>query len=115
MVRRTADLVFRKAKVAVFVDGCFWHGCPEHHAHPKVNAEYWKTKITRNKARDKETTLELRKAGWIVLRFWSHVAPERAAAQILAAVRPDHTHVIRSLSTTEFKSKKRSVKDFDAF
>jgi DNA mismatch endonuclease, patch repair protein len=89
--RRTADLVFRKAKVAVFVDGCFWHGCPEHHAHPKVNGEYWKNKIMRNKARDEETTLELRKAGWIVLRFWSHVAPERAAAQILAAVRSNRS------------------------
>jgi DNA mismatch endonuclease, patch repair protein len=113
--RRTADLIFRKAKVAVFVDGCFWHGCPEHHVHPRVNAEYWTNKIMRNQARDNETTLELRNAGWIVLRFWSHVAPERAAAQILAAVRPDRTHVIRSFSTTEFKSKKRSVKDFDAF
>jgi DNA mismatch endonuclease (patch repair protein) len=89
--RRTADIVFRNARVAVFVDGCFWHGCPEHHVHPKVNAEYWKTKITRNKTRDEETNLELRKAGWTVLRFWSHVTPEHAAAQILAAVRPNRT------------------------
>jgi DNA mismatch endonuclease (patch repair protein) len=87
LARRTADIVFRKARVAVFVDGCFWHGCPEHHTHPKVNTDYWKDKIARNKARDEETTSQLRNAGWTVLRFWSHVIPDQAAALIVATVR----------------------------
>jgi DNA mismatch endonuclease (patch repair protein) len=89
LARRTADIVFRKAKVAVFVDGCFWHGCPEHHTRPKVNVEYWRAKIVGNKTRDEETTSELREAGWTVLRFWSHVIPDHAAALIVAAVRPE--------------------------
>src|ERR1700712_1508258 len=63
-LRRTADLVFRNARVAVFVDGCFWHGCPEHHAPPKTNAGYWATKIQGNKSRDVDTTEQLRMEGW---------------------------------------------------
>src|SRR5580692_10822918 len=55
-LRRTADLVFRSARVAVFVDGCFWHGCPAHHSPPKNNAGYWSTKIQGNKSRDRDTT-----------------------------------------------------------
>jgi DNA mismatch endonuclease, patch repair protein len=88
LARRTADIVSRKARVAVFVDGCFWHGCPEHYTHPKVNTDYWKDKIARNKARDEETASQLRNAGWTVLRFWSHVIPDEAAALIVAMVRP---------------------------
>jgi DNA mismatch endonuclease (patch repair protein) len=86
LTRRTADMVFRKTRIAVFVDGCFWHGCPEHHTHPKVNTEYWQAKIARNKSRDEETTWQLRNAGWVVLRFWSHVIPAQAAALIVATV-----------------------------
>lgn len=85
-LRRTADLVFRKARVAVFVDGCFWHGCPEHHAPPKTNARYWATKIQGNKRRDEDTTEQLRKEGWTVLRFWSHEEPLSVATQIANVV-----------------------------
>ena len=85
--RRTADLVFRCARVAVFVDGCFWHGCPAHHAPPKTNAGYWSAKIQGNKHRDRDTTERLRKEGWTVLRFWSHEEPTSVAAQIANVVR----------------------------
>jgi DNA mismatch endonuclease (patch repair protein) len=85
-LRRTADLVFRGARVAVFVDGCFWHGCPTHHATPKTNAGYWSAKIQGNKTRDRDTNERLRMEGWTVLRFWSHEEPMSVAAQIADAV-----------------------------
>jgi DNA mismatch endonuclease, patch repair protein len=85
-LRRTADLVFRNARVAVFVDGCFWHGCPEHHAPPKTNASYWTTKIQGNRSRDEDTTERLRQQGWTVLRFWSHEEPLSVATQIAKVV-----------------------------
>ncbi|MGW5336416.1 very short patch repair endonuclease [Streptomyces bauhiniae] len=72
MPRRTIDIVFGRAKVAVFMDGCFWHGCPEHATRPKANAEWWRAKLDKNMARDLETTRHLRSAGWTVLRFWEH-------------------------------------------
>jgi DNA mismatch endonuclease, patch repair protein len=85
-LRRTADLVFRSARVAVFVDGCFWHGCPAHHSPPKNNAGYWSTKIQGNKSRDRDTTERLQMEGWTVLRFWSHEEPMSVAAQIADVV-----------------------------
>lgn len=66
------DFVFRDRKVAVFIDGCFWHGCPRCYIKPKSNIEYWSGKIVRNKARGKEVNRELRRLGWKVLRFWEH-------------------------------------------
>ncbi|MEV0350665.1 very short patch repair endonuclease [Nonomuraea sp. NPDC050680] len=86
-VRRTADLVFTRAKVAVFVDGCFWHGCPEHHTVAATNAEFWAEKHRRNRERDAETDHLLRAAGWSVLRVWEHESPVEAAQKILAEVR----------------------------
>jgi DNA mismatch endonuclease (patch repair protein) len=71
-VRRTVDIAFPRAKLAVMVDGCFWHGCPEHHRPPKSHSEYWVAKIDRNKERDLETTQLLEDAGWDVLRLWEH-------------------------------------------
>lgn len=85
--RRRADLAFMAAKVAVFVDGCFWHGCPIHGTWPKANAAWWRTKIERNVARDIETTARLNAAGWKVLRFWEHDDLRRAAGRVLTAVR----------------------------
>jgi DNA mismatch endonuclease (patch repair protein) len=64
------DFVFPKAKVAVFVDGCFWHGCPKCYRAPKSNVPYWRLKIERNRKRDLKVNRELRKRGWVVLRFW---------------------------------------------
>ncbi|MFV8242630.1 very short patch repair endonuclease [Mycolicibacterium peregrinum] len=66
------DIVFTKRKVAIFVDGCFWHCCPEHGQTPKVNSEYWSPKLDRNVVRDRMQTGALESAGWTVLRFWSH-------------------------------------------
>jgi DNA mismatch endonuclease (patch repair protein) len=85
-LRRTADLVFRSARVAVFVDGCFWHGCPAHHSPPKTNAGYWSTKIQSNRRRDRDTTERLQMEGWTVMRFWSHEEPMSVAAQIADVV-----------------------------
>lgn len=66
------DFVFRKKKVVVFVDSCFWHKCPYHYVQPKSNLKYWLLKIDRNKKRDKEVTKRLKEDGWIVFRFWNH-------------------------------------------
>lgn len=83
-IRRTADLVFTRAKVAVFMDGCFWHGCPEHHTKSATNAEYWAEKVRRNRERDAETDRLLTEAGWKVIRVWEHENPE-ASAHVIAA------------------------------
>jgi DNA mismatch endonuclease (patch repair protein) len=88
-LRRTADIVFRAARVAIFIDGCFWHGCLEHGTHPKSHATFWEAKITGNRARDAETTQLLKNRGWTVLRFWEHEAPEVVAKSIERVVRED--------------------------
>jgi DNA mismatch endonuclease, patch repair protein len=85
--RFTADLVFSSARVAVFVDGCFWHGCPEHFTPPQTNAPYWGPKIARNQARDAAAMAALRAAGWIGLRIWEHEPPDLAADRVSEAVR----------------------------
>jgi DNA mismatch endonuclease (patch repair protein) len=85
-LRRTADLVFTRARIAVFIDGCYWHGCPDHYIEPKRNVDYWRPKIERNRERDAETTAELTARGWQVLRFWSHEDPLAVAEEIRAAV-----------------------------
>ena len=84
-VRRTADLVFTKARIAVFVDGCFWHGCPEHHSVAKTNAEYWADKVIQNRRRDEETDRLLDEAGWLSLRIWEHEKVTDAVAMIRSA------------------------------
>lgn len=86
-IRRTADLVFTRAKVAVFLDGCFWHGCPEHHTKSATNAEYWAEKVRRNRERDGETDQIFAVAGWQVLRVWEHEDPAEAAERIAKLVR----------------------------
>ena len=85
-LRRRADLVFRPAKVAVFVDGCYWHGCRQCGWMPKSNAGWWADKIQRNRARDADTNARLLAAGWLVIRAWEHEEPERVADQIVVAV-----------------------------
>jgi DNA mismatch endonuclease (patch repair protein) len=77
-----ADVVFTKAKVAVFVDGCFWHGCPEHQTTPKSNPDYWVPKLKRNVERDREVDEALAHAGWQVLRIWEHEDVGRSAKRI---------------------------------
>jgi DNA mismatch endonuclease, patch repair protein len=81
-LRRTADLLFPKARVAVFVDGCFWHGCPEHHTVARSNADYWADKVARNRERDRETDQLIESAGWTVIRIWEHTAVSEAAGRV---------------------------------
>ncbi|NEB18208.1 DNA mismatch endonuclease Vsr [Streptomyces coelicoflavus] len=85
-LRRTADMVFRSAKVAVFIDGCYWHGCPEHYVPPKTNSGYWSEKVVRNVTRDRDTDARLREAGWLVLRFWEHEPSDACANEIAVTV-----------------------------
>jgi len=86
-VRRTADVVFRSARVAVEVRGCFWHGCPEHYRAPSSNVDYWSAKIARNQQRDRENAEKLHDAGWILEVVWEHEDPEVAAKRVAAWVR----------------------------
>lgn len=86
-LRRRADLVFRRARVAVFVDGCFWHGCPEHGTWPKQNAEWWRDKIEGNRRRDADTDDRLAEASWLSVRVWAHDDADAAALRVAAAVR----------------------------
>lgn len=86
-LRRRADVVFATAKVAVFVDGCFWHSCPEHGTRPLNNADWWEEKLARNVARDRDTDDRLAQAGWRVVRVWEHEDPQEAARRLMAIVR----------------------------
>lgn len=85
--RRRADLTFARARVMVFIDGCYWHGCPEHYVAPKTNSEYWVPKIDGNRERDADTNQRLAEAGWTVLRFWEHEDPAVVAGVIAGVVR----------------------------
>ncbi|MBB1155952.1 MULTISPECIES: very short patch repair endonuclease [Amycolatopsis] len=91
-VRREADLVFGPARVAVFVDGCFWHGCPEHGTWPKNNADYWRTKIETNRRRDANTDALLLEAGWLSVRIWEHEATDVAASRVIETVKERRPH-----------------------
>lgn len=100
--RRVADVAFPARKIAVFVDGCFWHGCPEHATWPKHNAEFWREKIEANRRRDADTNERLRSLGWTVLRFWSHESPSEAARAVAKiAARADTTRRSSSPCTSK--------------
>ena len=81
------DIVFPRVKVAVFIDGCFWHQCPEHGQMPKANREYWAPKLARNVERDRANDAALGENGWTVLRFFEHVPVREAVSAIRHAVR----------------------------
>ena len=85
--RRVADVIFAGPRVAIFVDGCFWHGCPTHASWPKKNAEFWRAKIVANQERDQDTDARLRADGWEVVRVWAHEQPRDAALRIARFVR----------------------------
>jgi DNA mismatch endonuclease (patch repair protein) len=85
--RGRVDIVFSRARVAVMVDGCFWHRCPIHGLAPKANAAWWQQKLDRNVERDRRTGEELTSSGWRVVRVWEHEKPDAAADRIEAAVR----------------------------
>lgn len=85
-VKCRADIVFPTERIAVFVDGCFWHRCPEHGVSPRANSDYWRAKLDRNVARDRRNDESLRAAGWDVLRVWEHDDPIRAAERVAERV-----------------------------
>jgi len=85
--QRRADIYFAIAKVAVFVDGCFWHGCPKHGTMPKTNRRWWIEKINANVARDRDTDVRLRESGWLSVRIWEHENPATAARKIARRVK----------------------------
>lgn len=91
-LNRKADIVFTRARVAVFCDGCFWHGCPEHgRRRHEVNSWYWPEKIARNIDRDQDTNKKLTEAGWTVIRVWEHEDVESATERIVTVVRDQGT------------------------
>lgn len=90
-LRRQADIVFRRARVAVFVDGCFWHSCPDHATSPKSNGAWWRDKLATNVRRDRDTDERLTEAGWVVVRVWEHEDPALAAARVGEVVRRRQT------------------------
>ena len=96
----TPDIAFRRSRVAVFVDGCFWHSCPRHRSTPKANAPFWQAKIERNRARDVRANRALRARGWTVVRVWAHDVDtriDRAVGRVVKAL-------YRSRKTTERSS-----------
>jgi DNA mismatch endonuclease (patch repair protein) len=86
-LRRRADVAFPSARVAVFVDGCYWHGCPEHATWPRANAAWWREKIEANRHRDGDTDARLAEVGWTSIRVWEHDDPTTAARRVAAVVR----------------------------
>ena len=85
--RRTIDIAFTRAHVAVYIDGCFWHGCPLHGTIPRSNSAWWENKLEANRARDASVNEQLHELGWTVLRFWEHEAPDAVVEQVYSVVR----------------------------
>jgi DNA mismatch endonuclease (patch repair protein) len=96
-----ADVVFPRARVCVFVDGCFWHGCPRHFRVPKTNGSWWKEKVEDNRARDKRKTRQLRSHGWTVLCYWEHEVKSESLDSIVRAV-------VRAVRQTNAKAEAKS-------
>ena len=108
--RRRADLVFARAKVAVYVDGCFWHSCPKHATTPKANREWWIEKLGANVARDRDTDRRLNEAGWIALRIWEHEDPDTAAARVERVVRERTADLARPDSQQGIRTRSRAAR-----
>jgi DNA mismatch endonuclease, patch repair protein len=89
------DIVFTRRRVAVYIDGCFWHQCPEHGTRPRANAAYWEPKLRRNVERDREVDRALRAAGWTVIRMWEHDEPAWAVDEIAQTLQPPESPVTR--------------------
>jgi DNA mismatch endonuclease (patch repair protein) len=105
-VKTHVDIAFTRPRLAVFVDGCFWHGCPEHGTTPRANSAYWVPKLARNLERDREVDDALASSGWTVLRVWEHEVPEPAASTVVAElVRLGHQPAIRMRATARTDSK----------
>lgn len=93
-LRRRADVVFPRARVALFVDGCFWHRCPDCDLRPKANGPWWERKLDANTRRDADTDERLTSAGWTVIRVWEHEDPSQAAARVAAVVQDGAERVV---------------------
>ncbi|WP_264028983.1 very short patch repair endonuclease [Cellulosimicrobium sp. SH8] len=85
--RRTIDVAFTRVKVAVFVDGCYWHGCPQHGTRPRSNSDWWSAKFAANQSRDRDTDRLLQELGWTVVRVWEHEHSDAAADRVEKVVR----------------------------
>lgn len=85
-LRNRADIVFTRARVAVFIDGCYWHGCPAHHRAPTANSDYWLAKVDGNIERDRRVSAMLREGGWTVVRFWEHQPAAEVVDEIVRGV-----------------------------
>lgn len=85
--RRRADIVFRRQHVAIYIDGCFWHGCPVHGTWPKTNAVWWRSKIEANQRRDRSTDEQLAALGWTVIRVWEHESTASSVGLVIGALR----------------------------
>lgn len=96
--RRRADITFPTEQLVVFIDGCFWHGCPEHYVPPKSHADYWASKVEGNRRRDAETTATMVALGWSVTRVWEHQSPEDIADLVEAQVLEARTASARAVS-----------------
>ena len=94
-IRTRPDVVFTRRRVAVFVDGCFWHRCPDHATSPKANSGYWAAKLDRNVTRDRRVDAALDHAGWAVVRVWEHEPADEAATRV-AAVLADRPRAAQS-------------------
>ena len=97
------DFAFPKAKVAVFTDGCFWHGCPRCYTRPKSNRKFWDTKVIRNRERDREVSRGLRRKGWRVVRIWEHALQKRGAARSLRSGSTASAALATPAKQTEFQ------------
>ena len=98
--KRTVDILLPRHRLAIFVNGCFWHGCPRHATWPKSNADFWRLKIEANRARDVDTDRRLKEAGWRVIRIWEHELPDEAVLRI--------TELIESAESGRVKNAKKS-------
>jgi DNA mismatch endonuclease (patch repair protein) len=96
------DFVFRTQRLAVFVDGCFWHGCPRHATWPRQNAKFWREKILRNRTRDRLVTRTLRAHGWTVLRLWEHELPSSLGASARPGARAKERCLLARLRRASF-------------
>jgi len=97
-LRTRADIVFTRRRIAVYIDGCFWHGCPLHATTPKSNESYWLPKLARNAERDAQSTASLEERGWLVLRFWEHESVDAVVARI-AEMLPARTSMSKGALT----------------